>query len=334
MGIKIAINGMGRIGRCFLRALQGRNTDLEVVALNGTTESETLAYLLAHDSVFGGFPVTVESDDSSVKVDGKSIPVFREMQPSKLPWKEFDVDIVIEATGAFTDAVRARQHIDAGAKRVLITGPAKNEDLTVVYGVNGDKISSKHQIFSNASCTTNCLAPMAKVLHESFGIEDGFMTTIHAYTQDQRLHDADHRDLRRARAAGLNLVPTTTGAAKAMELVIPDLKGKLDGYSMRVPVPVGSATDFTARLKSQVTVEEVNKAMKNAAESSLLGVLDYSEEEIVSSDIVGRSASCVFDSKQTRVINDQTVKILGWYDNEYGFSSRLIDTAELIGKSL
>ncbi|WP_322779289.1 type I glyceraldehyde-3-phosphate dehydrogenase [Frankia sp. Cas4] len=332
MAVKVGINGFGRIGRCFLRAVLDRRVDVEVIAVNDLTDARTLAHLLKYDSTLGLLRAEVSVDDDTIVVDGRKIAVLAERNPASLPWAELGVDVVIESTGVFTDAVKARAHIEAGAKKVVISAPAKNEDITLAYGINDDQYDpAAHSVVSNASCTTNCLAPLAKVLDDSFGIERGSMTTVHAYTQDQNIQDGPHRDLRRARAAGINLVPTTTGAAKAIGLVLPRLKGKLDGYSLRVPVPVGSITDFTVDISRETTVEEVNAAFASAADGSLAGILAYAEEPIVSSDIVGNPASCIFDAGLTKVVGGRHVKIAGWYDNESGFSNRLVDTALLVG---
>jgi glyceraldehyde 3-phosphate dehydrogenase len=332
--IRVGINGFGRIGRNFWRALNAAGGDVEVVAVNDLTDNATLAHLLKYDSVLGRLPEEVKAGADEITVGGRSIKVFAERDPAKLPWGELDIDIVVESTGLFTDANKARAHLDNGAKKVIISAPAKNEDVTIVMGVNdGAYDAERHTIISNASCTTNCLGPMAKVLHDTFGIERGLMTTIHAYTQDQNLQDGPHKDLRRARAAAINVVPTTTGAAKAIGLVLPELKGKLDGYSLRVPVPTGSITDLTATLSRETTVEEVNAAMRAAADGPLRGVLTYTEDPIVSSDIVTDPASCVFDAPLTKVIGDQ-VKVFGWYDNEWGYSNRLVDLVKLVGARL
>ena len=330
MTVKVAINGFGRIGRNYFRALVASGADLDVVAVNDLTDNKTLAHLLKYDSILGRFPGEVAYDDDALIVDGKEIKAFAEKDPAQLPWGELGVDIVIESTGFFVDATKAQAHIDAGAKKVLISAPAKNEDITVVMGVNDDLIDGSQNIISNASCTTNCLAPMAKALNDGIGIVKGLMTTIHAYTQDQNLQDGPHKDLRRSRAAALNMVPTTTGAAKAVSLVLPELKGKLDGYAMRVPTPTGSATDLTFEAARETTVEEINAIIKAAADGK---VLVYTEDEIVSKDIETDPASCVFDAKLTKVIGNQ-VKVLGWYDNEWGYSNRLVDLTALVGSKL
>ena len=335
MTVKVGINGFGRIGRNYFRALVASGADLDVVAVNDLTDNKTLAHLLKYDSILGRFPGEVTYDEDALWVDGKEIKAFAEKDPSALPWADLGVEIVIESTGFFTDATKAKAHIDAGAKKVIISAPAKNEDITIVMGVNDDKYdAAAHNIISNASCTTNCLAPMAKALNDGIGIVKGLMTTIHAYTQDQNLQDGPHKDLRRARAAALNMVPTSTGAAKAIGLVLPELKGKLDGYAMRVPTPTGSATDLTFEASRETTVDEINAIVKAAAESGpMKGKLVYTEDEIVSKDIETDPASCVFDAKLTKVIGNQ-VKVLGWYDNEWGYSNRLVDLTVLVGSKL
>ncbi|WP_367138557.1 type I glyceraldehyde-3-phosphate dehydrogenase [Saccharothrix sp. HUAS TT1] len=333
MTIRIGVNGFGRIGRNFLRALldSGR-TDIEVVAVNDLTDAATLAHLLRYDSIRGKLAQEVGAGERELVVGAKAIATFAERDPAALPWGDLGVDVVLESTGVFTDADKARAHLTAGARKVIITAPAKNEDVTIAYGVNHEVYDAEaHSVVSNASCTTNCLAPMVKVLHESFGIERGLMTTIHAYTQDQNLQDGPHRDLRRARSAATNTVPTSTGAAKAIGLVLPELAGRLDGYALRVPVATGSATDLSVELGREVTVEEVNAAFQAASEGVLKGVLAYTEDPIVSSDIVTDPASCVFDAGLTKVIGSQ-VKVVGWYDNEWGFANRLIDVAGLVGR--
>lgn len=335
MTTRVGINGFGRIGRNYFRAALEQGADLEIVAVNDLTSPETLAHLLKYDSVTGRLAASVEVSDGALVVDGKTIKVLAERDPANLPWGELGVDIVVESTGFFTKASDAQKHIDAGAKKVLISAPASDEDLTVVLGVNDDLYDpEKHNIISNASCTTNCLGPLAKVLNDSFGIERGLMTTIHAYTADQNLQDGPHKDLRRARAAAINMVPTSTGAAKAIGLVLPELKGKLDGYAIRVPVPTGSATDLTVTVSREVSVEEVNAAYKAAAEEGpLKGYLTYTEAPIVSSDIVTDPASSIFDSGLTKVIGNQ-VKVVAWYDNEWGYSNRLVDLTELVAAKL
>ncbi|ABP55535.1 type I glyceraldehyde-3-phosphate dehydrogenase [Salinispora tropica] len=334
MTIRVGINGFGRIGRNFFRAVLASGADIEVVAVNDLTDNATLAHLVKYDSILGRLPQEVKASADEITVGGKTVKAYAEKDPAKLPWGELGVDVVIESTGFFTDATKAKAHVDGGAKKVIISAPAKNEDVTVVMGVNQAEYDpAKHTVISNASCTTNCLAPMAKVLQDTFGIEQGLMTTIHAYTQDQNLQDAPHKDLRRARAAALNIVPTSTGAAKAIGLVLPELKGRLDGYALRVPIPTGSATDLTVTVGRETTVDEVNAAMKAAANGPLNGVLSYSEDPIVSADIVTDPASCIFDAPLTKVIGNQ-VKIVGWYDNEWGYSNRLVDLVKLVGQSL
>ncbi|MPY10937.1 type I glyceraldehyde-3-phosphate dehydrogenase [Arthrobacter bussei] len=335
MTTRVGINGFGRIGRNYFRAALEQGADLEIVAVNDLTSPEALAHLLKYDSVTGRLKASVEVDGGDLVVGGKRVKVLAERDPANLPWKDLDVDIVIESTGFFTKASDAQKHIDAGARKVLISAPASDEDLTVVLGVNdGDYDPENHHIISNASCTTNCLGPLAKVLNDSFGIERGLMTTVHAYTADQNLQDGPHKDLRRARAAAINMVPTSTGAAKAIGLVLPELKGKLDGYAIRVPVPTGSATDLTVTVGREVTAEEVNAAYKAAAaDGSLKGYLSYTEDPIVSSDIVTDPASCIFDSGLTKVLGNQ-VKVVGWYDNEWGYSNRLVDLTEIVAAKL
>jgi glyceraldehyde 3-phosphate dehydrogenase (phosphorylating) len=332
--VRVGINGFGRIGRNFYRAVAAAGADIEIVGVNDLTDNATLAHLLKYDSILGRYPGEVTSTEDEISVDGKSFKAFALRDPSELPWGEIGADVVLESTGIFTDANKARVHVEGGAKKVIISAPAKNEDVTVVMGVNdGDYDPAKHTIISNASCTTNCLGPLAKVLNDAFGIERGLMTTIHAYTQDQNLQDGPHKDLRRARAAALNIVPTSTGAAKAIGLVLPELKGKLDGYALRVPVPTGSATDLTVTVRREPTVDEVQDAYRAAADGPLKGLLTYTEDPIVSSDIVTDPASCIFDAGLTKVIGDQ-VKVVGWYDNEWGYSNRLVDLALLVGSSL
>ncbi|GAB3250491.1 type I glyceraldehyde-3-phosphate dehydrogenase [Arthrobacter pigmenti] len=335
MTTRVGINGFGRIGRNYFRAALEQGADLEIVAVNDLTSPETLAHLLKYDSVTGRLKSSIEVKDGNIVVGGKTIKVFAEKDPANLPWKDLGVDIVVESTGFFTKAGDARKHLDAGARKVLISAPASDEDLTVVLGVNEDQYDpDNHHIISNASCTTNCLGPLAKVLDDSFGIQRGLMTTVHAYTADQNLQDGPHKDLRRARAAAVNMVPTSTGAAKAIGLVLPNLKGKLDGYAIRVPLPTGSATDLTVTLNKEVSEEEVNAAYKAAAESGqLAGYLTYTEDPLVSSDITTDPASCIFDSGLTKVIGDQ-VKVVGWYDNEWGYSNRLVDMTALVASKL
>ncbi len=335
MTTRIGINGFGRIGRNYFRAALAQGADLEIVAVNDLTSPEALAHLFKYDSVGGRLQETIEVKDGNIVVDGKTVKVLAERDPAKLPWGELGVDVVIESTGFFTKAADAQKHIDAGAKKVLISAPASDEDITIVMGVNdGLYDPAAHHIISNASCTTNCLGPLAKVVNDAFGIERGLMTTIHAYTADQNLQDGPHKDLRRARAAAINMVPTSTGAAKAIGLVLPELKGKLDGYAIRVPVPTGSATDLTVVVSRETTVEEVNAALKAASETpELKGLLTYTDEPIVSSDIVGDPASSIFDSGLTKVIGNQ-VKVVSWYDNEWGYSNRLVDLTELVAAKL
>lgn len=334
MTVKVGINGFGRIGRNFARAALAQGADIEIVAVNDLTDNKTLAHLFKYDSIMGRLAEEVTYDDESITVGGHKIVALAERDPANLPWGKLGVDVVIESTGFFTDAEKAKAHIEAGAKKVLISAPAKNEDGTFVIGVNDkDYDPAKHHIISNASCTTNCLAPMAKVLDENFGIVEGLMVTVHAYTGDQRIHDAPHKDLRRARAAALNIVPTSTGAARAVSLVLPQLKGKLDGYAMRVPVPTGSVVDLTFKPAKPCTAEEINAAMKAAAEGPLKGVLAYSEDDLVSTDIVHDSHSSVFDSKLTKVMGE-SVKVVSWYDNEWGYSNRLVELAVLVGEQL
>jgi glyceraldehyde 3-phosphate dehydrogenase (phosphorylating) len=334
MTVRVGINGFGRIGRNFYRALLASGADAEVVAFNDLFDDDTQAHLLKYDSILGRLDIPVKVAEGGIKVGDKVVKSYAERDPAALPWGDIGADVVIESTGFFTDATKAKAHLDAGAKKVIISAPAKNEDWTVVMGVNdGDYDPEKHNIISNASCTTNCLAPMAKALDDGLGIVKGLMTTIHAYTQDQNLQDGPHKDMRRARAAALNIVPTSTGAAKAIGLVLPQLKGKLDGYALRVPVPTGSATDLTVEVPRETSVEEVNGIVQAAADGPLKGYLRYSTEPIVSSDIVTDPASCIFDSPLTKVIGNQ-VKVVGWYDNEWGYSNRLVDLVGLVGESL
>ncbi len=334
MTIKVGINGFGRIGRNFTRAVLAQGADIDIVAVNDLTDNKTLAHLLKYDSILGKLDEEVSFTEDSIKVGDKTMKAYEERDPKNIPWGDLGVDIVIESTGRFTDAEAANAHIEAGAKKVIISAPGKNEDITVVMGVNEkDYDPDKHNIISNASCTTNCLAPMAKVLNDEFGIEKGLMTTIHAYTADQNLMDGPHGDLRRARAAALSIIPTNTGAAKAVALVLPELKGKFDGFAMRVPVPTGSATDLTFEAGREVTVEEVNAAIKKAAEGELKGILAYTEDPIVSKDIETDPHSSIFDAQLTRVIGNQ-VKVVSWYDNEWGYSNRLVDLSVLVGEKL
>jgi glyceraldehyde 3-phosphate dehydrogenase len=332
--VRVGINGFGRIGRNFYRAVVASGADIEVVAVNDLTDNATLAHLLKYDSILGRFPGEVTSTESDITAGGKTFKAFAERDPANLKWGELGADVVIESTGIFTDATKAKVHLDNGAKKLIISAPAKNEDVTIVMGVNdGDYDAAKHNIISNASCTTNCLGPMAKVLNDEFGIVKGLMTTIHAYTQDQNLQDGPHSDLRRARAAAINIVPTSTGAAKAIGLVLPELKGKLDGYALRVPIPTGSVTDLTAELRKSASIADINAAMKAAAEGPMKGILKYYDAPIVSSDIVTDPHSSIFDSGLTKVIDNQA-KVVSWYDNEWGYSNRLVDLVALVGKSL
>ena len=334
MTVRVGINGFGRIGRNFFRAVRASGADIEIVAANDLMDNASIAHLLKYDSVLGVLDAEVTSDDESITVDGKKIRIFAEKDPAAIQWGEAGADIIVESTGIFTDATKAKAHIDGGAKKVIISAPAKNEDATFVMGVNHEDYDPEnHHVISNASCTTNCLAPMAKALHDELDIVKGLMTTVHAYTQDQNLLDGPHKDLRRARAAALSIIPTSTGAAKAIALVMPDLKGKLDGYALRVPTPTGSATDLTFEAGRETTVEEVNAIVKKAAEGPLKGFLKYTEDPIVSADIVTDPHSCIFDAGLTKVIGNQ-VKVVGWYDNEWGYSNRLIDLIVHMGKSL
>ncbi|GAA1218542.1 type I glyceraldehyde-3-phosphate dehydrogenase [Rhodoglobus aureus] len=335
MSVKIGINGFGRIGRNFFRAAMAKGSNIEIVAVNDLTDNKTLAHLLKYDTITGRLDAEVTFDNDQIVVNGTAIKVFAERDPSNLPWGELGVDIVIESTGHFTKSVDAAKHIAAGAKKVIVSAPASGDGVaTVVLGVNeGDYDPAVHNIISNASCTTNCLAPLAKVFMDNFGIDTGFMTTVHAYTADQNLQDGPHGDLRRARAAAQNVIPTSTGAAKALGLVLPELVGKLDGYALRVPVITGSITDLTITTSSEVTVEKINAAYKAAAEGPLKGILKYTEDEIVSSDIVGDPHSSIFDAGLTKVIGNQ-VKVASWYDNEWGYSNRLVDVAEYVGERL
>jgi glyceraldehyde 3-phosphate dehydrogenase len=334
MTVRVGINGFGRIGRNFFRAAVAAGADIEVVAANDLGDVKTMAHLLKYDSILGRYPEEIAQSSDGISIGSHNIKILAERDPAALPWGDLGVDVVVESTGFFTDATKARAHIDGGAKKVVISAPAKNEDLTVVLGVNdSDYDPAKHNIISNASCTTNCLAPMAKAIDDEFTIVKGLMTTIHAYTQDQNLQDGPHKDLRRARAAAINIVPTSTGAAKAIGLVLPQLRGKLDGYALRVPVPTGSATDLTVEVSRETTVDEVNAAVQAASEGPLKGYLKYSEDALVSSDIVTDPSSCIFDSGLTKVIGNQ-VKVVGWYDNEWGYSSRLVDLVGHVGASL
>jgi glyceraldehyde 3-phosphate dehydrogenase len=332
--VRVGINGFGRIGRNFWRAVQASGHDIEVVAFNDLGDVAAMAHLLKYDSVLGRLSEDVHVTDDGIAVGGKTIKALAERDPGALPWGALGVDVVLESTGFFTTGKDARRHVDeGGAKKVVISAPAKDEDLTVVLGVNDARLDGSQTVISNASCTTNCLAPMAKVLNDALGIEQGLMTTIHAYTQDQNLQDGPHKDLRRARAAAINIVPTSTGAAKAIGRVLPELNGKLDGYALRVPIPTGSITDLSASVSRETSVEEVNEAFRAAAEGPLKGILRYSAEPIVSSDIITDPASCIYDSPLTKVIGRQ-VKIVGWYDNEWGYSNRLADLIVMVGSQL
>jgi glyceraldehyde 3-phosphate dehydrogenase len=332
--VRVGVNGFGRIGRNFWRAVDASDHDIEIVAANDLGDVKTMAHLLKYDTILGPLKHEVEVTADGIAVDGKEIRILAERDPGALPWGDLGVDVVIESTGFFTKAADARKHVDSGgAKKVIISAPASGEDLTVVLGANDSMYDGSQTIISNASCTTNCLAPLAKVLLDSFGIERGLMTTVHAYTQDQNLQDAPHKDLRRARAAAINVVPTSTGAAKAIGLVLPELQGKLDGYALRVPIPTGSCTDLTVTLSRDTTVDEVNAAYREAADGPLKGYLRYTADPIVSSDIVTDPASCIFDSGLTKVIGNQA-KVVGWYDNEWGYSNRLVDLVTLVGSKL
>jgi glyceraldehyde 3-phosphate dehydrogenase len=336
MAVKVGINGFGRIGRNFFRAARKSGADIELVAVNDITDPQTLAHLLKYDSVHGVLDAEIKSSDDGISVDGREFKVLAERDPAKLPWKGLGVDVVVESTGLFTSRDKAELHITGGgARKVIISAPAKGEDITIVMGINDDQYdSTQHDVISNASCTTNCVVPLAKVLGEAFGIERGFMTTVHAYTADQNLHDGPHKDPRRARAAALNIVPASTGAAKASSLALPELKGKMDGMALRVPIPDGSVTDLVCVLKEEVSIEQVNQAFKAASESERLhGILEYTEDPIVSSDIVGNPHSCIFDSLST-MANGSLVKVIGWYDNEWGFSNRMVDLINLVAANL
>jgi len=334
VAVRVGINGFGRIGRQVLKAIVGEYDDtLEIVAVNDLTSPHTLAHLLKYDSTYGVYDLDVEATDSTITVDGRELEVFSERDPANLPWKDLGVDLVIESTGFFTDATKARAHIEAGAKKVIITAPAKNEDITVVLGVNEDQYDpERHHIISNASCTTNCLAPVAKVIQDTFGIQRGFMTTVHSYTNDQVTLDAPHKDLRRARAAALNIVPTTTGAARAVALVIPELKGKFDGFALRVPTPTVSIIDFVVELDKPATVESLNGAFQDAAADAMEGILDYTEEPLVSTDFRGDSHSAIVDGLSTMVLDGNMAKVVAWYDNEWGYSCRVADLANLVAE--
>jgi glyceraldehyde 3-phosphate dehydrogenase len=330
MAVRVGINGFGRIGRNVFRAAYERGADIDWVAINDIVDPKTIAHLLKYDSNYGPFPGQVEARDTGIRVDGKEIRLFAERDPASLPWGDLGADVVIESTGLFTDRENASKHLDAGAKKVMISAPATEPDVTVALGVNFAEVYDKdrHNVISNASCTTNCLAPVAKVLHDTVGIKHGLMTTIHAYTADQRLQDMPHRDLRRARAAAINLIPASTGAAKAIGLVIPDLNGKLHGFAVRAPVPTGSVVDLTVEVNRETSVEEINQAMKAAADGAMQGILQYTADPIVSTDIVKNPASSIFDSELTAVMDSTMVKVVAWYDNEWGYSNRCVDVAQ------
>ncbi len=332
MAIKVGINGFGRIGRNVYRVIAERE-DIDVLAINDLTDARTLSILLKYDSVHGRFNGEVGTKDNALVVKGKEVRLTKERDPASLPWKELGVEVVIESTGIFTTKADCEKHLEAGAKKVILSAPAKDQlDATIVMGINDNDLKPEHKIVSNASCTTNCLGPLVKVINDSFGIEKGLMTTIHAYTNDQKVADLMHSDLRRARAAAINIIPTTTGAAKAIGEVIPELKGKLDGMAMRVPVANGSVTDLVASVKKSVSIEEINNVIKAASESELKGILEYCEDPIVSSDIIDNAHSCIFDSLSTYVIGDNLIKVIGWYDNEWGYSNRMVDLTERIAK--
>jgi glyceraldehyde 3-phosphate dehydrogenase len=332
MSVKVAINGFGRIGRnAFKIAMEKENNNFEIVAINDLTDAETLAHLLRYDSLYGKFNGTVEVKDGALVVNGKEIKICAERDPAKLPWKELGVDLVVEATGVFRDKEKAMKHVEAGAKKVIISAPAKNEDITIVLGVNEEEYDKEeHQIISNASCTTNCLAPVAKVIDREFGIKSGLMTTVHSYTNDQKILDLPHKDLRRARAAGQSIIPTTTGAAKAVAKVLPQLKGKLNGIAMRVPTPTVSVVDLTCELEKETTAEEINKVLKEAAQGELKGILDYTEELLVSVDFKMDTNSSIVDAPNTMVMDGNLAKIVSWYDNEWGYSNRIVDLVQYI----
>ena len=335
MAVKVGINGFGRIGRNIMRAALERDSELEIVAVKDITTAGTLAHLFLHDSVLGRYPGTVAANGDTITIDGKPLKVFAERDPQRIPWRDAGVDIVIEATGLFTSADKARAHLDAGASKVVISAPATGEDITVCMGVNDAAYNpAEHNIISNASCTTNCLAPVAKVLSDAYGIETGFMTTVHAYTNDQVILDAPHKDLRRARAAGLSIIPTTTGAAKAVSLVLPELKGKFHGYALRVPVPDVSLVDLTVTLNKGTTVEDINAEMREASDGALRGILAVSDEQLVSMDFLKDSHSSTLDAPSTMMLGDRTAKVLAWYDNEWGYSCRCVDLAEHIAARL
>ena len=333
MSIKVGINGFGRIGRNSFKAAISKHPEIEIVAINDLYDTKTLAHLLKYDSVFGSFNVSVEAKDDALVVNGREIKVFAERDPGNIPWKDLGVDIVVESSGVFTSKEKAIKHIEAGAKKVIISAPAKNEDITIVMGVNEDKYNPKeHHVISNAYCTTNCLAPVAKVLLDNFGLEKGLMCTVHSYTNDQRILDLPHKDLRRARAAALNIIPTTTGAAKAVALVIPELKGKLNGFALRVPTPTVSIVDFNCLLSKKVTAEEVNDALREAAEGKMKGILGYTDEPLVSMDFKGCELSSIVDGLSTMVLEDNFVKVVSWYDNEWGYSNRVMDLVKYIAE--
>lgn len=338
MTVRVGINGFGRIGRNFFRAVEAQRalgqTGIEIVAVNDLTDPAVLTHMLKYDTILGRFPETVSLEGDEIVVGERRIKAFAIKEgPAAIPWGDLDVDVVVESTGIFTDAEKAKGHLQSGPKKVIISAPAKGEDLTVVMGVNDDKYDGSQTILSNASCTTNCLGPIAKVLDDSFGIEKGLMTTVHAYTADQNLQDGPHKDLRRARAAAVNVVPTGTGAAKAIGLVLPQLQGKLDGYALRVPIPTGSVTDLTVNVRTKASIDDVNEAMKAAANGPMAGFLKYSEDPIVSSDIVTDPHSSIYDAPLTKIIDDQ-IKVVSWYDNEWGYSNRIVDLVDLVGKSL
>jgi glyceraldehyde 3-phosphate dehydrogenase len=335
MSARVAINGFGRIGRNVLRYAKQSAPDLDFVAVNDLTDNATLAHLLRYDSVHGRYPGEVEATEDGIKVDGDLIKVFAEKDPAKLPWKDLDVDIVVESTGIFTDRDKAAKHLEAGARKVIISAPAKKEDVTIVLGVNQDMYDpEKHDVISNASCTTNCLAPVVKVIMDRFGLRHGFMTTVHSYTNDQNILDLPHKDLRRARAAALSMIPTTTGAARATALVIPEVKGKIDGIAIRVPTPDVSIVDLVCEVERETTVEEVNDAFRAAAAGELDGILGVTEEELVSIDFTGDSRSSIVDAASTSVIDGRMVKVLSWYDNEWGYSARVVDLVRYVGERL
>ncbi|HEY6056571.1 MAG TPA: type I glyceraldehyde-3-phosphate dehydrogenase [Candidatus Limnocylindrales bacterium] len=335
MAVRVGINGFGRIGRQSLKAIIERAPDIEVVAVNDLVDTRLNALLFKHDSTYGAYPGTVDHTEDTLIIDGREVKVLKEKDPAALPWAALGVDLVIESTGIFTDATKARAHIDAGARKVLITAPAKNEDVTIVLGVNEDRYDpEKHHILSNASCTTNCLAPAAKVVHDNWTIRRGLMNTIHSYTNDQRILDVAHKDPRRARAAGQNIIPTSTGAAKALALVIPDLKGKFDGFSLRVPTPTVSLVDFTAELEKETTAEAINAAFRDAAANGMKGILGVSDEPLVSSDFRGDTRSAIIEAEYTKVIGGNFVKVLAWYDNEWGYSCRVADLVRYIAERM